>query len=118
MSGRILILGAAGRLGYAAAEAFRDAGWTVVSLVRPGAGWRAAADTIVIEDDGLHREAVLEAAPGADVVLHHRRSAADAQQSLDGYVDVYTTMGLVTVAIGLALVFSSRLLNKMMHGVE
>ena len=70
MSGRILILGAAGRLGRAAAEAFRDAGWTVVSLVRPGAGWRAPPDTIVVEDDGLHREAVLEAAPGADIVLH------------------------------------------------
>lgn len=70
MSGRILILGAAGRLGYAAAEAFRDAGWTVVSLVRPGAGSRAAPGTIVVEDDGLHREAVLEAAPGADIILH------------------------------------------------
>ena len=64
------MLGAAGRLGRAAARAFRDAGWTVVSLVRPGAGWRAEQDTIVVEDEGLHREAVLEAAPGADVVLH------------------------------------------------
>jgi nucleoside-diphosphate-sugar epimerase len=70
MSGRILILGAAGRVGYAAAEAFRDAGWTVVSLVRPGAGGRAAPGTIVVEDDGLHAEAVLEAAPGADIVLN------------------------------------------------
>ena len=70
MKGRILILGAAGRLGRASARAFRDAGWTVVSLVRPGAGWRAEPNTIVVEDDGLHREAVLEAAPGADVVLH------------------------------------------------
>ncbi|HEX2215808.1 MAG TPA: NAD-dependent epimerase/dehydratase family protein [Xanthobacteraceae bacterium] len=70
MSGRILILGAAGRLGRAAAEAFRDAGWTVVSLVRPGAGWRVAPGTIAVEDEGLHKEAVLEAAPGADIVLH------------------------------------------------
>jgi nucleoside-diphosphate-sugar epimerase len=70
MGGRILILGAAGRFGRAAAEAFRDRGWTVVSLVRPGAGWRAAADTLVVEDDGLHTQAVLEAAPGADVILH------------------------------------------------
>ena len=36
MSGRILVLGAAGRLGFAAAEAFRDAGWSVKGLVRPG----------------------------------------------------------------------------------
>jgi nucleoside-diphosphate-sugar epimerase len=69
MGGRILILGAAGRLGRATAEAFRDAGWTVVSLVRPGAGARAVSGTVVVEDDGLHREAVLEAAVGADVVL-------------------------------------------------
>ena len=36
MTGRILVLGAAGRLGFTAAEAFRDAGWTVKGLVRPG----------------------------------------------------------------------------------
>lgn len=70
MSGRILILGAAGRLGYAAAQAFRDAGWTVVSFVRPGAGPRAAEGTTAVEDDALDREAVIKAAKGADVVLH------------------------------------------------
>ena len=42
MSGRILILGAAGRLGHAAAEAFRDAGWKVASLVRGVVGARGA----------------------------------------------------------------------------
>ena len=36
MKGRILVLGAAGRLGFVAAEAFRDAGWQVKGLVRPG----------------------------------------------------------------------------------
>ena len=36
MSGQILVMGAAGRLGFVAAEAFRDAGWTVKGLVRPG----------------------------------------------------------------------------------
>ena len=36
MSRQILVLGAAGRLGVCAAEAFRDAGWTVKGLVRPG----------------------------------------------------------------------------------
>ena len=38
MTTRILVLGAAGRLGFAAAEAFRDAGWQVTGLVRPGRG--------------------------------------------------------------------------------
>src|SRR5215471_17772207 len=47
MNARVLVLGAAGRLGHAAARAFRDAGWSVASLVRPGS-----------------------AARGADVVLH------------------------------------------------
>lgn len=70
MSGKILILGAAGQLGFAAATAFRDAGWTVLSLVRPGHGRFAAEGTTVVEDDGLHAEAVLESAPGVDVVLH------------------------------------------------
>ena len=36
MKGRIIVLGAAGRLGFVAAEAFRDAGWQVKGLVRPG----------------------------------------------------------------------------------
>jgi nucleoside-diphosphate-sugar epimerase len=68
MSGRILVLGAAGRLGRAAAEAFRDAGWSVTSFVRPGAGKRAARGTDVVESE--ERAAVTEAARGADILLH------------------------------------------------
>src|SRR5262245_45617505 len=59
MSARVVVLGAAGRFGHGAAEAFRDAGWTVASLVRPGSAARAPADT-----------EVGAAARGADVVLH------------------------------------------------
>ncbi len=70
MSPRILVLGAAGRLGHLAAEAFRDAGWTVASLVRPGAGPRAPKGTEVLEVHALDHAAVAEAARGADVVLH------------------------------------------------
>ena len=65
---RILVLGAAGRLGRAAAEAFRDAGWSVTSFVRPGAEKRAARRTKVVESED--RAALTEAARGADVVLH------------------------------------------------
>jgi dipeptide/tripeptide permease len=32
-------------------------------------------------------------------------------------MDVYTTMGLITVGIGLFLVIISKPLNKMMHGI-
>jgi nucleoside-diphosphate-sugar epimerase len=65
---RILVLGAAGRIGHAAAEAFRDAGWNVASFVRPGAGARAPRDTEIVES--VERSAVIAAARGADVVLH------------------------------------------------
>jgi len=68
MSGRILVLGAAGRLGYAAAEAFRIAGWSVTSLVRPGAAHRAPRGTRIVET--IDRRDAIEAALGIDVVLH------------------------------------------------
>src|ERR1700752_3836746 len=68
MRGRILVLGAAGRLGYAAAQAFREAGWGVKSLVRPGAGRRAPRGTEIIET--IDRAVAGEAAKGMDVVLH------------------------------------------------
>ncbi|MFL6800048.1 MAG: NAD-dependent epimerase/dehydratase family protein [Xanthobacteraceae bacterium] len=70
MASRILILGAAGRLGRVAAEAFREAGWDVTSLVRPGRSARAAAGTTAVEVDALDHEAVAKAARGAAVVLH------------------------------------------------
>src|SRR5215472_15428719 len=54
MSARVLVLGAAGRLGHTAAQAFRDAGWTVASLVRPGSAARAPADTEVVEVHALN----------------------------------------------------------------
>ncbi len=64
------MLGAAGRLGHAAARAFRDAGWSVASLVRPGSAARAPADTEVVEVHALDHAAVGAAARAADVVLH------------------------------------------------
>lgn len=70
MSARVLVLGAAGRLGCKAAEAFRDAGWSVASLVRPGSASRAPADTEIVEIDALDHAAVGQAARGVDVVLH------------------------------------------------
>jgi nucleoside-diphosphate-sugar epimerase len=68
MTGRILVLGAAGRVGHAAAEAFRSADWHVVSFVRPGAAERAARGTEIVESND--RAAVMAAAQGVDVVLH------------------------------------------------
>jgi nucleoside-diphosphate-sugar epimerase len=68
MTGRIFVLGAAGRLGFAAAAAFRDAGWGVKGLVRPGAGWRAPRDIEVVET--IDRAIAVEAGRGVDVVLN------------------------------------------------
>ncbi|MGZ3348760.1 MAG: NAD-dependent epimerase/dehydratase family protein [Xanthobacteraceae bacterium] len=70
MNPRVLVLGAGGRLGHKAAEAFRDAGWTVASLVRPGRAARAPAGTEIVEVDALDHAAVGAAARGADVILH------------------------------------------------
>jgi nucleoside-diphosphate-sugar epimerase len=67
---RILVIGAAGRLGHAAAEAFRDAGWSVRSLVRPGRAARAPSGTEIVEADALDRQAVAAAAGNAAVILH------------------------------------------------
>ena len=68
MKGQILVLGAAGRLGFAAAEAFRDAGWSVKGLVRPGAAWRAPQGIDVIETND--RAVAVKEARGTDIVLH------------------------------------------------
>jgi nucleoside-diphosphate-sugar epimerase len=70
MTGRILILGAAGRLGRVAAETFRDAGWSVASLVRANALDRIARGTQPVAANALDGEALVAAARGADVILH------------------------------------------------
>jgi len=68
MKGRILVLGAAGRLGYVAAEAFRDTGWQVKGLVRPG---RAGAVPRRVEAiEAVTRDEAVAAAQGCDVVLN------------------------------------------------
>ena len=68
MSEHILVLGAAGRLGYAAAEAFRDAGWQVKGLVRPG---RAKAVPKRVQPvEAVTRDDAIAAAQGCDVVLN------------------------------------------------
>jgi nucleoside-diphosphate-sugar epimerase len=70
MTGRIVVLGGAGRLGRAAAEAFKSAGWQVASLVRGSAAGSAAPGTEIIEVDARDGQAVIAATSGADVVLH------------------------------------------------
>src|SRR5947209_18780237 len=68
MKESVLILGAAGRLGYAAAEAFRSQGWSVSGLVRPGAAQRAPRGIKIVET--TDRKVAVAAAQGMNVVLH------------------------------------------------
>ncbi|CAN0513899.1 unnamed protein product, partial [Phaeothamnion confervicola] len=68
MKSRVIVLGARGRLGFVAAEAFRDAGWAVKGLVRPG---RANAVPRGVEPvEAVTREDAVQAAQGCDVVLN------------------------------------------------
>src|SRR5258706_3558122 len=69
MKGRIVVLGGAGRLGRAAAEAFKSAGWQVASLVRGSSAGSAAPGTEIIEVDARDAQSVIAATRGADVVL-------------------------------------------------
>jgi nucleoside-diphosphate-sugar epimerase len=68
MIGRILVLGAAGRFGYAAAEAFHDAGWSVRGLVRPGRAGAVARGVEAVE--AVTRDEAVAAGRGCDVVLN------------------------------------------------
>jgi nucleoside-diphosphate-sugar epimerase len=67
---RILVLGAAGQLGRAVAQAFRTAGWGVASLVRGSSRSAIAPGSELIDVDARDTMAVVEAARGADVVLN------------------------------------------------
>jgi nucleoside-diphosphate-sugar epimerase len=68
MTRTILVLGAAGRLGHVAATAFRDAGWSVKGLVRPG---RASAVPRRVEPvEAVTRDEAVAAGRGCAVVLN------------------------------------------------
>lgn len=74
MTSTVLILGARGRFGLAAARAFADAGWRVLGLMRPGAlvPGEAAEDSRItwVTADVHDTAAVLRAAEDACVVVH------------------------------------------------
>ncbi|HUG62187.1 MAG TPA: NAD-dependent epimerase/dehydratase family protein [Methylomirabilota bacterium] len=66
----VLVLGAAGRIGRAVAEAFRDAGWRVKGQVRPGGAGRLGAGIEPVEANGADAEALARAGADVDVVFH------------------------------------------------
>jgi nucleoside-diphosphate-sugar epimerase len=70
MSGRVVVLGAAGQFGRAAAQAFHAGGWHVTSVVRGRSMARAVSGTEIVEVDARDGAAVVAAVPDADVVVH------------------------------------------------
>src|SRR5258706_504762 len=86
MTGRIVVLGGAGRLGRAAPEAFKSAGWQAATLVRGSSAGSAAPGTEIIEGgiaagrltyrgplDTIHEWAYLPDVAQAMVQLAERR---------------------------------------------
>lgn len=67
---RVLILGANGRFGLAAAQAFDAAGWDVLAQVRrtPAAGMPARARIVALPTTDI--DGIVAHAAGADVVVH------------------------------------------------
>ena len=66
----VLVLGAGGRFGRAAASAFSDAGWQVRAFVRPGRPAPKARGIKVIEGDAFDARSVVEAAQDVGVIVH------------------------------------------------
>jgi nucleoside-diphosphate-sugar epimerase len=109
VSSHIVVLGAAGRLGKAAAKAFHAAGWRVTSLVRPGAAAHAPAGTHIAEIDARDDAEVTAAARGADVVLH-ALNPAYTQWSRQALPLAYSAITAAEAA-GATLLFPGNLYN-------
>lgn len=69
MTGTVLILGAKGRFGRAATQAFSTAGWEIRAATRAGDTATTACITPVA-CDVMDRDAVIAAAHGVDVIVH------------------------------------------------
>lgn len=66
----IVILGAAGRIGDAAAKAFLAAGWRVRGVARNAKAATLRSGVDVIEADANDRQSLIRAVEGADVILN------------------------------------------------
>ncbi|WP_367846701.1 sugar nucleotide-binding protein [Rhodoferax sp. WC2427] len=111
MQPTVLILGARGRFGLAAARAFADAGWRVLGLVRPGAQLppEAATDQRIewLVVDLQDSAAVVRAAHGACVVVHalnplYTRKAwkTQAQPMAEAAIGITRALGATLMFIG------------------
>lgn len=111
MQQRVLILGARGRFGLAAARAFADAGWQVLGHMRPGAQVPAevANDPRIewLAGDLYDTTALARAAGTADVVVHalspqytHKAWKAEALPMAEAAVNVTRALGATLMFMG------------------
>lgn len=111
MQQRVLILGARGRFGLAAARAFADAGWQVVGHMRPGAQVpkEMANDARVawVACDLHDVAAVAKAARAADVVVHalnphytNKAWKAEAMPLTEAAIEVTRALGATLMFMG------------------
>src|SRR5262249_19731355 len=70
MTGRIMVLGAAGRIGRAAAQAFHEAKWQVTSLVRGSSAERALPGAPIVEGEARDAGSGADGRRGMDVIVH------------------------------------------------
>ncbi|MES2609016.1 MAG: NAD-dependent epimerase/dehydratase family protein [Pseudomonadota bacterium] len=91
----VLILGARGRLGLAAARAFAQAGWQVHAQVRPGANGPAVPGVQWIAVAPQDTPALAAAAQGAQVVVHamnpaytHKAWRKEAPALMDAAIEI------------------------------
>lgn len=103
----VLILGARGRLGLAAARAFAQAGWQVHAQVRPGANGPAVPGVQWIAIAPQDTPALVAAAQGAQVVVHamnpaytHKAWRKEAPMLMDAAIEVTRTLGATLMLPG------------------
>ncbi len=70
MKETVLVLGANGRIGRSAVEAFLNAGWAVRAFVRRGSADRVRREVQIFEGDAFDVDSVVSAAEGADVIVN------------------------------------------------
>ena len=115
MRQRVLILGARGRFGLAAARAFADAGWQVVGHMRLGAQVpvEVTHDTRIewVTDDLHDTAAVARAAQSADVVVHALNPAYTHKAWQTQALPMAQAAVEITRALGATLMFMGNIYN-------
>ncbi len=103
----VLILGARGRFGLAAARAFAQAGWQVLGQVRPGASGPAVPGVQWLAADPADTAALAALGQGAQVVVHalnppytHRAWRIQAPALMDAAIRVSRALGATLMLPG------------------